>query len=141
MGGINWARVVLGGLVAGLIINVSGFAFAHFVLGPEYIEAFKAKMPPQSDLSMFVTHLGLRFWFGLLAVFVYAGFRPRFGPGPRTAVLAAGTVFLSAGLVMLLSLSDLELLTGRRLWIAASWTLAELVIATLVGSWLYLETV
>lgn len=139
MASINWFRVVLGGLVAGLIINVSGMLLAHFVLGREYVEAFKAKMPPQSDMHMLVKHMGLRFWFGLMAVFIYAGFRPRFGPGPRTAIIAAGTVFLAAGLVMVISLNDLGLLTGRRLWIAATWSLAEIVIGTLIGAWIYQE--
>ncbi len=139
MSGINWARVVLGGLVAGLIINVSGMLLAHFVLGQEYIEAFKSKMPPESQTIMFVKHVTLRFWFGLLAVFIYAGFRPRFGPGPRTAIIAGGTVFLAAGIVMLLSLNNLGLLTGPRLWIAGAWTLGEAVIATLVGAMLYRE--
>jgi len=139
MSSINWVRVVLGGLVAGLIINVSGILLAHFVLGPQYIEDFKSRMPPQSNLHVFVKHVGLRFWFGLLAVFLYAGFRPRFGPGPRTAIIAAATVSLSVGLVMLLTLNDLGLLAGRRLWIAGFWTLAETMIATLIGARLYHE--
>jgi len=139
LAGLNWIRVVLGGLVAGLLINVSGFLLGHFVLGRQYVEAFKSKMAPQSDLHMFVKHVGLRFWLGLLAMFIYAGFRPRFGPGPLTAIVAAGTVFFAAGLVMTLSLSDLGLLSGRRLWIAAAWSLAEIIIATLIGAWIYRE--
>lgn len=139
MSRINWVGVVLGGLTAGLIMNVSGILLAHFVLGPEYVEAFKAKVSPQSEPLMFAKHVGLRLWFGVLAVFIYAGFRPRFGPGPWTAVLAGGTVFLAAGLVLLASLNDFGLLTGGRLWVAAAWTLAEAVVATLAGAWLYGE--
>lgn len=78
-------------------------------------------------------------WFGLLAVFLYAACRPRFGPGPWTAVIAGATVFLTVGVVILLTLNDLGLLTGRRLWIAAGWTLAESIIAALAGAWLYRE--
>jgi len=139
MSQINWARVVLGGLAAGVLINLSGMLLAGLVLGQEYVEAFKAKVIPQSDLSMFARHFGLRLWFGVLAVFLYAAFRPRFGAGPWTAVLAGTVVFLAAGLVLLLALNDLGLLSGRRLWIAAAWTLAETVIATLAGAWLYVE--
>jgi len=139
MSNINWVRVILGGLLAGLVINISGVVMAHFVLEPQYIEDFKSKMPPQSEMLMFVKHVSLRFWFGLLAMFIYAGFRPRFGPGPLTAIIAAAIVFLAAGLVILLMLSDLGLLAGGRLWIAATWTLAELIIATLLGTWLYCE--
>gem|GEM_PF-4723681 len=61
MSTINWVRLVLGGLVAGLIINVSGFMMAHFVLGREYVEAFKSKMVPQSASAIFAKHLACGF--------------------------------------------------------------------------------
>jgi len=139
MSRINWGRVVVGGLAAGIVINVSGILLAHFVLGPAYVEAFKAKVSGQPEVLMLVKHVGLRLWFGVLIVFVYAGFRPRFGPGPRTAVLAGATVFLAAGLVLLAALNDFGLLSGAQLWIAAAWTLVENVVAGLAGAWVYRE--
>jgi len=72
-------------------------------------------------------------------VFIYVGFRPRFGPGPGTSIIAAVVVFLTAGLVMLLTTNDLGLLTGRKLWLTAAWALAEVIVATLIGAWIYRE--
>ena len=134
---INWSRVILGGLLAGVVCNVSGITFAHFVLGPEYIAAFKQKFPSASEAAMALQHISLRMWFGLLAVFLYAAFRPRFGPGPATALIAGATLFASVGVVLLLSLHQHGLLAGWKLAVTAVWTLAELCIAALAGSWLY----
>jgi hypothetical protein len=41
---------LLGGLVAGLLINLSGMGLAHFVLGPDYVKAFLQHVsgPPSS---------------------------------------------------------------------------------------------
>ena len=120
-------------------VELSGIALAHFVLGPQYVEAFRAKMAPTSDVGIVIEHVGLRIWFGILCVFVYAGFRPRLGRGPRTAVIAGATVFLGAGLVSVVTLNNLGLLTGRRLWAASGWTLVETTLAEIVGAWIYRE--
>ncbi|GJQ26206.1 MAG: hypothetical protein HBSAPP02_12380 [Phycisphaerae bacterium] len=134
---INRSRLVLGGLAAGLFVNVSGICLAHFVLGPEYFERFKSRIP-MTPASMF-EHLGLRFLIGFLAVFIYVGFRTRFGAGPRTAVLAGTVTWLLSGLVMTMTLSNLDVLTGWRLWVAAPWSLVEVCIATVLGAWIYRE--
>jgi hypothetical protein len=136
---IRWSRVLAGGLLAGLIINLSGLTLAHFFLGPEYIEAFKAKFPPSSETAMAVQHLSLRFWFGIVAVFLYAAMRPRFGPGPRTALIAGATFFLSVGIVMLMSVRNLGLLSGGMLLLAGAWSFCEMCIGALVGAWVYRE--
>ena len=88
---------------------------------------------------MAAKHLSLRFWFGVLAVFLYACMRPRFGAGPRTAAIAGLTVFLSTGLVAIVTINDLGLLTGVKLWITVAWTMAETIVAALVGASLYRE--
>ncbi len=139
MTSIRWTRVLAGGLLAGLIINLSGLALAHFVLGPGYIESFKAKFPTNSESTMALQHLSLRFWFGILAVFLYAAIRPRFGPGPRTALIAGTTLFLSVGIVMLLSIKNLGLLSGNMLLLAGVWSWCELCLGALIGGRIYRE--
>lgn len=67
------------------------------------------------------------------------GFRPRFGPGPRTAVIAGITIWLAGYVPLSMSLLNRELLTGSELWISLSWGLAEACIATLAGAWIYRE--
>lgn len=136
---INWARIVVGGLVAGLIINISGITLAHVVFGEEYVKAVNAKMMPRPLWQIMTQHLGMRFWFGIVGVFLYAAMRPRFGPGPRTAVIAGLSLFLSVGFVMTMSLYSLGLLYGRNLLIGPIWTGCETILAIMVGAWIYRE--
>jgi hypothetical protein len=136
---INWTRVLLGGLLAGVIVNASGMALVRFVLGPEYVENFLRVFPSEPRGLVMLVHVGTRLWFGMLAVFLYAAFRPRFGPGPRTALIAAATVWLSAYLVATTTLIELKLLTGLGLWITIPWTLAEICTATVLGASIYRE--
>ncbi len=139
MGPINWPRVIFGGLLAGVMINVSGFSLAHFVLGPEYVTAFKEKLPPSSPALMAAQHVALRMWFGVLVVFFYAAIRPRFGPGPETALIAGTTLFAATGVVLLVTFHQLGLLFGWKLVATSVWTLGEFCIAALAGAWLYNE--
>jgi hypothetical protein len=68
MTSINWKRVISCGIFAGVIINISGMMLVGLVLGEEYVNSFKAKFPSSSEAVMFVQHVGLRLWFGVLAV-------------------------------------------------------------------------
>ena len=139
MSRINWIRVLIGGLVAGLIINISGITLAHAVFGEEYVHALSAKMVKRPLWQVMAQHLGMRFWFGIVGVFLYAAMRPRFGPGPRTAVITAVTLMLSVGYVMTNSLYSLGVLHGRNLLVGVAWTTCEFIIAMLVGAWIYRE--
>jgi len=47
----------MGGLVAGLLINVSGITLAHFVLGPGYIKTFVQHLPGPPGAGLFARHL------------------------------------------------------------------------------------
>jgi len=139
MSAVSWSRLLLGGLLAGLIILISGLVLAHLVLGPVYVTAFLSHMPYGASAWTLVAHTGLRLLLGLVAVFIYVGFRPRFGPGPRTALIAAATLFLSVYLPMAFLLYDFGILSGWRLAVAWPWGLAEIACATLAGAWLYRE--
>jgi len=136
---MNLRSVLLSGLVAGVIILVSGVSLAHFVLGKEYVDKFVSRLPAEPGVGMMIEHTMLRLSFGLLAVFVYAGFRPRFGPGPKTALIVAGVLFLTTYVPMTLSLKSQGVLEGRNLLLATMWSVGEIAIATLVGARLYRE--
>ena len=139
--GIRWGSWLLSGLVAGLVITVSGTVFAHAVLGPSYVAAFRARMatpyPPVG--AIIAENLSLRFGYGLLGMFFYVAFRPRFGPGPRTALLAGAALALGTYLVPLYHLAQFGILTGGKIGLAVGWDLAEAMIACLLGAWVYRE--
>lgn len=95
MASIRRWGVFRGGVVAGLILALSGLGLGTFVLLPEL--SF-----PEGYVPDTVTPLLLRFLVGFVLVWTYVGFRPRFGAG-RRAVLAAATVTWALGAATFLS--------------------------------------
>lgn len=139
MAGINTKRVILGGLVAGLIINVSEYLLNGPVLGRELESAIQAhSLQPVGGGAMGVFGAS-GFGLGLLLVWLYAAVRPRFGPGPRTAVLAAVAFWLLAYLWPSVGLGLIGLFPWRLLTIGLVWGLAEAIVAALAGGWIYTE--
>jgi hypothetical protein len=135
---VTLRSVLLGGLVAGLLINVSGMALAHFVLGPDYVKAFVQHLPGPPGAGTFVRHLAVRFGFGFLAVLLFALLRP--GLGSAAAPAAAGFLFFASYLTLALALSEFGILGGWRLWVSLVWGAAEVLLATLAGAFVYLKT-
>ena len=85
MGQINLARVVGGGLLAGLIMNVSEFVLHAIVLGPDgeklLAEWKRAGIAGDPDPTLLLWLVIATFALGLLAVWTYAAIRPRLGAG------------------------------------------------------------
>jgi len=79
------------------------------------------------------------FLLGIAAVWLYAAIRPRYGAGPTTAIRAG--LFTWAVAVFLANLGNypLGLFPTRLLVITSIVALVEIVVATLVGAWLYKE--
>src|SRR5260370_40202908 len=97
MGKINWARVLLGGLVAGLVVNVFEYVTNGVVLAADWAAASSAlghPMPP-SAVPLFIVW---GFLVGIAATWLYAAARPRFAAGAKTAVLT-GFAFWEIGYV------------------------------------------
>jgi hypothetical protein len=139
MGSINMGRVVIGGLVAGLVINISEFVLNGVVLGADMNNALKALNRPPVDGSMIMWFVLLAFGIGFMAVWVYAAVRPRLGPGVQTAICASLIVWGLAYLYPNVSTMILGLFPTRLMIIATIWGLAEVLIAGVAGAWMYTE--
>jgi hypothetical protein len=77
MGKINWNRVILGGLVAGVIINIFEYVLNGVILAKD-MEAATSALGRQvggSALAMFTVW---GFLVGIFAVWLYAAIRPRY---------------------------------------------------------------
>ena len=136
---IRWARVFLGGLAAGVILGVGEYVFHEYVLGARMQEAMSTmglENPTGSDIGIFT---GMTLLLGFLLVWLYAAIRPRFGPGPRAAIVAG--LFVWVLLYAFWYAYNLAWGLFPRDVIAAStvWGFFALPIATLVGAWLYRE--
>jgi hypothetical protein len=139
---ISWGRVVLGGLAAGLVMNVGEAALHGGILGTDAVELFKRfGLADTAEGWQMALLVGVTFVLGLAAVWLYAAIRPRYGPGPATAIRAGLAVWVLAHLWsgVYLGAGFAGLITTRLAWIPVAWGLFEAPIGTLVGAWLYRE--
>lgn len=95
MSKINWPRVLLGGFLAGIIINTFEFVTKGVVLASQWEAAMRALGRSMSGISLIAFTI-LGFLSGITVVSLYATARPRFGPGATSAVLT-GFVFWIIG--------------------------------------------
>jgi hypothetical protein len=138
MGKINWTRVILGGLVAGAIINVFEFVLNGVILAKDNEAAFRAlgKQIGGNQLALFVAW---GFLVGVFAIWLYAGLRPRYGIGPKTAVCAGAAVWCLGYLLAAVTPIALDLFPARLMAIGLAVGLVEVIVGTLAGAWLYRE--
>ena len=127
---INWKRVGVGGLIAGLVINV--------VQSVLTLAAFRQDWESFTDLQLAIFTL-LGFLTGLVAVWLYAAILPRYGAGSKTAVIAGLAVWLPGFIATAVVATALWDIVAVRFQIAAYWItcLAEMPIATLLGARFY----
>ena len=144
MNKIQMGRVVVGGVLAGLIMNVSEFLLHGVVLagdGQKLMDDWNQRgLSIQPDPMMLVWLVLITFALGFLAVWTYAAIRPRFGPGPKTAICAGLAVwamsYLYAGVYVY---AGIVILPAKLAWFPVVWGLIEVPLATLAGAWLYKE--
>lgn len=79
------------------------------------------------------------FLLGIATVWLYAAIRPRYGAGPKTAIRAGVVTWAVAVFLANLGNYPLGLFPTRLLVISSVVGLVEIVVATLVGAWLYRE--
>jgi len=139
MSSINYPRVILGGLVAAFICNVSGITVGGLFLVDEVDAFFDELGRRPASMQMLFTHVGLRVLLGLACVWLYAAIRPRFGRGPGTAMIAGLALFAVGYFPLGLLLLELGLYTLPTTIIALTWSLGEALLMTVAGAALYRE--
>ena len=139
---INASRVALGGFVAGIVMNVSGFLVQGMMLGKRMEDEMVAVAPTLQgkgmDAGSMTGRVVTQFVIGILLVWLYAAMRPRFGPGPKTAMLAAFVIWL-CGFVFYLDWLYLGLMSASLYAIVSIAMIATLAIAAWLGAMLYKE--
>ena len=92
---INTQKVVVGGLAAGVVIAAIDFVVNGVLLADQNEAAMNALNPGlmanMEGGSFIATMVVLSLAWGILIAFTYAAMRPRFGEGPKTALIAGGT--------------------------------------------------
>jgi hypothetical protein len=139
MSRVNFSRVILGGILAGVLINISEYLRYDVVMRGEFEAGLRGlgKGLPQGGVVTAVWTLW-GFALGIAAVWLYAAIRPRYGAGAATAVRAGIAVWFFTSLLAIIALRAMGLFGIS--FVALGWTLVECVAATVAGAWLYRET-
>jgi hypothetical protein len=142
MGKINFGWAVLGGLLAGVILNIGEYLLNDILLGKQNSDALaklNRSMPAGAeDIAFYII---LFFALGVFTVWIYAAIRPRFGAGPMTAICAGLIVWFLASLFVAAYMYPMRLFPPKLLLYGTVWEFFEFPIAALVGAWIYREEI
>lgn len=139
---LNTRRVIIGGLVAGIVIILLNI-LAQFVLVDSVQQEMSAGLPGSADtmtMSVAATAAGIvmKFIIGVILVWLYAAVRPRFGAGPRTAFYVAVCVWI-LGAIFFSDFLLLGMMSAFSYVILEVMQFLSFLAATLVGAWIYTE--
>lgn len=140
MGNINITRVLLGGLLAGLVICFGEFILGWVILGGQWAEVLAEAGMGEFGGGQEASFSIVAILYGIALIWIYAAIRPRFGPGPKTAVVAGLTMWVVAWLLVCACVIVIGVYPAGLLIAAIVWGLFELPIAAVAGAWLYQES-
>jgi len=130
----NWKWVILGGLLAGIVINAGELALHRVMLQERWTAAFAALGKHPTGWTSFIP---ANFLVGLFTVWLYARLRPRYGPGPWTAARAGLAMWVIFWVIPTLALVPLELFPNQLLFLIIAGGILNAHLAALFGAWLY----
>lgn len=138
MGKINWARVIVGGLVAGAIICAFEFVLNGVILTRDWQAAMSALGRTMAPSALIIFTLW-SFLAGISAIWLYAAARPRFGPGAKTAALTGFAFWIFCYALPNMGQWALHLFPHRLIAIGSVVGLIEVLIGSIAGAALYKE--
>lgn len=139
MSGINVNRWLAGGVAAGALIWILE-GLGSFI----YMEDMQAALEAHnlswemSGAVLFIT-IVVSLIAGLTLIFFYAAARPRFGPGPKTAVIVAVVLWVGGHFLSLMGYHMLGLFPSGMLVLWGIVGLVEMILAALLGGVIYRE--
>jgi hypothetical protein len=139
MGQINMRKVIVGGLVAGVLLNVVDTVLFGIVLKDQMAAAMAAANKPPMSNAQIPWFVFLDFVCGVFLVWLYAAIRPRFGAGPGTAVKAGLVAWFAIGLLNALFMWPSAFMPHNLTIITLAVYLVEAPLAAVVGAKFYTE--
>src|SRR5262245_26854088 len=139
MSRINVPRLLMGGLVAGIVDNGLDFVINPYLVANEN-NVMMQRMNLRSDVaenSMW-PWIAVDFIYGFILVFAYVAMRPRFGPGPKTAMIT-GMTFWIAFTAVFAGLMSMGLYSPQHFGKNSFYSLVSTLLPVLVGAALYKE--
>ena len=141
MGRINVGRVVLGGIVAGIVADALGYVVDGVLLGSHWTEGMKALGRPDFTTNQWIGFNVIGLAAGNFSMWLYAAIRPRYGAGPRAAVCAGLAVWFAEVLLPNVGfMGAAGLFPTNLMLITTGGGIVEWVVAALAGAALYQES-
>ena len=139
MNGINTKLVILGGLIAGVVINIGEFILNGVILMEDW-EKWAASMNQDAmDPDKMVWYVLMSFVLGIIMVWMHAAIRPRFGANVKTAIIAGLYVWFAVWVIGFGS-SVIEGMVPTNIFvISIIWGVFEAPLATVAGTYMYKE--
>jgi hypothetical protein len=138
MGKINFARVFLGGLLAGLILNIFEYVLNGVVFASQwdaYMKVLGRQMRPGA-IPFFIVST---FVAGIGVIWLYAVARPRLGAGPKTAALTGLAFWFFAYAIPEANSIAANVGPGRLTLTICLILLVGVVLASVFGAMVYKE--
>jgi hypothetical protein len=93
MGKINVVRLIVGGIVAGIAIDLLDYFVDGVWLAQRWADGMALLGKPELSPVQIIWLNVLGLLTGIAAIWLYAAIRPRFGAGPKTAIIAGLAVW------------------------------------------------
>lgn len=139
---INFKRVILGGLVMGVVfviveLVVEGLVGLFGVSEKDLLLQVNSTVTI-SGTRYHIVNLSYFFVFCVFAIWLYAALRPRFGAGPKTAIITS-LVLLFTGLLIAINFVNMGIFPLKLTLLSLVFNLVELPTAIFFGASIYKE--
>jgi hypothetical protein len=139
MGKINMMKVLVGGLIAGVVLNIIDSVLFGVVLKDQMAAAMASINRPPMTNAQIPWFVFLDFVGGIYLVWLYAAIRPRYGAGPATAAKAGLAGWFMGSLLVTLFMWPQHLMPTNLTIIMLVVALVEWPLAAVIGAKFYTE--
>ncbi len=140
MGKINVVRLIIGGIVAGIALNLIDFLVDGMLLTKMWngqLATWGRGPFTGGQIGMF---MGFGIVIGIVTIWIYAGIRPRFGPGVKTAIYAGIVSWILSALLPNFALMwATHFFSGHLTSYTTLGAFFEIVIGAICGASVYRE--
>ena len=139
MGKINYGKVVLGGVLGGVVYDAISFVIHQQLLMKAFqsmVDAGLCQAPTPEKMPIM---LAVGVWIGIVLAWFYAAVRPRFGGSAKTALRVGFAGWLLAVVPMTIMNMVWMKFPHEVCMTTMAGELVQYMAATLVAGWVYTE--
>ncbi len=141
MGKINYGRLIAGAIVAAIFYFIIDGMIHGMLLGQEHMAAIReAGKPVVHDPTAYLYFAAFDLGKGLVVLLIYAAARPRFGPGPSTAIWAGMVGWFAIEALPQIAAMPFPFYEKSFYWRWIALEIVPMVIGAILGVWIYKES-